>query len=63
MQTSNCLELFIKLYAGKGYFSESALDRFNAIARDQITTQQLNNAGFYLVTSISTKVTNWFKKI
>lgn len=63
MQTSNCLELFIKLYAGKGYFSQSALDSFNAIAKDQITETQLNNAGFHLVTSLSTKVTNWFKKV
>lgn len=63
MTTTSCLELFIKLYAGKGYFSESALDSFNKIAKDQITETQLNELGFYLVTSLSTKFTNWFKKI
>lgn len=61
MQTNNCLQLFLLNHARNGFFSQSVLDQFNKIAKNQITKTQLNNAGFYLVTSLSTKVTNWLK--
>ena len=47
MQTKTCLELFLLMYASKGYFSEKSLNNFNKIANKPITESQLNELGFF----------------